>query len=348
MEINKYGLNRYIPADIRREVRQRSKFGCVNCRLGFYQYEHINPTFEEAKEHNPDNICCLCGACHDAVTRGQLSKRAVIAAYKRIQDLPMEKVGLPVGPLDFHDGNAELQIGGLLYTPAVHTILRYYGQNLISVFPSSDSNEPGTISAIFTDDSGKEILSLEKNEWVGSLDNWDIEIKGQHIVIRREKKDVVLHLRLDPPGRIVVQYLDMRIYDSHILITDKTYAVGRYREDGLIHWVYANIHIRQASPFGAAIEFTDPAVLEERDLFFRNFGQELHTNDRVIVMNSNGGVMVKPLGIVIAGLCGSFDLAEFATGYQSLLGMRKIIINHPDQIASYISTGKINNLHRPS
>ena len=96
-EVNKYGLSRYIPSDVRREVRQRSKFGCVICRRGFYQYEHIDPPFDDATEHNPSHICCLCGSCHDSVTRGHISKEAIKAEYQRIQGLPLEKVGVPVG-----------------------------------------------------------------------------------------------------------------------------------------------------------------------------------------------------------------------------------------------------------
>lgn len=167
MEFNQYGLSRYIPAETRREVRQRSKFGCVICRRGFYQYEHIDPSFENAREHKAEGICCLCGACHDLVTRGQLSKQTVKAAYMKIKNMSFEKAGPPVGPLDFYDGSAELLIGGLLYNPAVRTVIRYNGQDIIRVLPGHQINEPGSISAIFTDDNGKEVLRLEENEWVG-------------------------------------------------------------------------------------------------------------------------------------------------------------------------------------
>jgi hypothetical protein len=340
-EVNKNGLSRYIPADIRREVRRRSKFGCVMCRRGFYQYEHIDPSFEEATEHSPDHICCLCGACHDSVTRGHISKEAVNAAYRNIQDLPLEKVGPPVGPVDFHDGSAELLIGGLLYTPAVRTVLRYHGSDIIRVLPSERDGEPGKISAVFTADDGLEILRLEENEWVGSLNTWDIEIVGHQITARRHKGTVTLQLRLEPPGRIVVERLDMRVSDSHVLATEKTYAVGRYITDGSVHWVHAHIGIRRSSPFGVAIEFTDPRLLEERDVQFRNTGQELATNDRRVVMNSNAGVMIKPLGVAIASLCGSFDLAELAVGNQNLSDMRRVIISHPEQLGRFISTGEI-------
>lgn len=63
---------------------------------------------------------------------------------------------------------------------------------------------------------GVEILRLEENEWIGSLKTWDIEIVGQQITARGEKGNVALQLRLDPPGRIVVRRLDMRLGDSHI------------------------------------------------------------------------------------------------------------------------------------
>jgi hypothetical protein len=341
-EVNRHGLSRYIPADVRREVRQRSKFGCVICRRGFYQHEHINPPFEDATEHDPERICCLCGACHDSVTRGHLSKEFVEAAYRKVQDLPLEKVGPPVGPLDFHDGNAELLIGGLLYSPAVRTVLRYHGSDIIRVLPSERGGEPGRISAVFTDDKGAEVLRLEENEWIGSLHTWDIEIVGQQITARREEGSVTLQLRLDPPGRVVVERLDMRILDSHVLATEKTYAVGRYITDESVHWVHAHIGIRRSSPLGVAIEFTDPEVLEERDVRFRDTGQELSTNDRQVVMNSNSGVLIKPLGVAIASFCGSFDLAELAIGNRNLSDMRRIILSHPEQIGRFISTGEIS------
>jgi hypothetical protein len=339
-DVNQHGLSRYIPAEIRREVRQRSKFGCVTCRRGFYQYEHIDPPFENATTHDPDRICCLCGSCHDSVTRGHLSKEFVLASYRKIQAQPASEASPPVGPLDFHDGSAELMIGGLLYSPAVQTVLRYYGHDLIRVVPGQE-DEPGMISAVFTDEAGCDVLQLVENEWVGSLESWDIEVVGQRLTVRRERGDISLQLRLDPPGRIVVERLDMRVGDGHVLATEQTYAVGRYITDGTIHWVHAGIRIRRSSPLGAAIEFTDVATLEARDSLLRDSGQELATSDRRIVMNSNAGVMVKPLGIVIASLCGSYDLFEVAVGNQSLDGMRQVILAHSGELCRFISRGEI-------
>ena len=122
MSKNRHGLARSIPDRIKREVRKRSKFGCVLCRCAFYEYEHIDPPFEHATSHDPSKICCLCSSCHSAVTRGQRSKQSVAAAYATIQSASAENVPPPVGPLDFYGGGAELRIGGLHYSPLVQTV----------------------------------------------------------------------------------------------------------------------------------------------------------------------------------------------------------------------------------
>jgi len=270
-----------------------------------------------------------------------MSKAAVAAAYQKIQNAKAEKVKPPVGPLDFHDGNAELLIGKLLYSPAVRTVVRYHGIDVIRVDPSANEGVPGAISALLTDDDGKEILRLEENAWSGSLANWDIEITGQRIAVRRHAKRLALQLRLDPPGRIVVEHLDMRFADAHLLVTERTYAVGRIVSDGCIHWVHAYIKINRCSSFGVAIEFTEPAALEDRDVALGKTGTGLATQNRRVVLNSNLGIMIKPTGVVVASLCGSFDLVELAIGSQSLADMRRVIAEHPEEIPRFISTGKV-------
>src|SRR5574337_274292 len=76
-EVNKFGLSRDIPDLIKREVRQKCGFGCVVCGSAVYQYEHLEPLFPDAKNHDPNGIVLLCGGCHDRVTRGMLSKETI-------------------------------------------------------------------------------------------------------------------------------------------------------------------------------------------------------------------------------------------------------------------------------
>src|ERR1700756_833363 len=79
-KVNKDGLSRDIPADIRRVVRQRDGFGCVVCGLGIYEYDHFNPEFSEAKSHRPDGIILLCASCHAKKTKKVLSLETIAAA----------------------------------------------------------------------------------------------------------------------------------------------------------------------------------------------------------------------------------------------------------------------------
>jgi hypothetical protein len=77
MTINKLGLSRAIPEAIRRKIRQDSGFGCVICGLAIASYEHIDPEFHEATEHDPDKMTFLCEGCRSRVTRGVWSKDKV-------------------------------------------------------------------------------------------------------------------------------------------------------------------------------------------------------------------------------------------------------------------------------
>jgi hypothetical protein len=317
-EDNQYGLSRHIPADVRRVVRQRCKFGCVICRRGFYQYEHIDPEFKDAKEHDPDRICCLCASCHDSVTRGQLSKGLVMNAYRKVKTQQAGEVGPPVGPLDFHDGSAELAIGGLQYNPAVQTILRYHGNDLIRVVPGQ-GGEPGKITAVFTDDDGKELLRLDENEWMGQMDNWDIEVVGKRLTVRKKEGEINLQLRLDPPGRIVAERLDMRVGSAHVLATEESYAVGRCFKSGLIGWCYADLRIRASTPLGTAIEFLDPSKLYDPSVATRFTG-----------------AMIQPLGIAIGSLCSALEIKLLAFGSCPLETARSAMRSHPKEFGELI------------
>jgi hypothetical protein len=46
---------RYVPAEIKRAVRQRCGFGCVLCGVPIFQYDHMIP-FAEVQEHTEENI----------------------------------------------------------------------------------------------------------------------------------------------------------------------------------------------------------------------------------------------------------------------------------------------------
>jgi hypothetical protein len=119
-EVNAHGLSRDIPDPIKREVRQRCGFGCVNCGRAVYQYEHLDPEFVDATLHDPKHIVLLCGWCHDLVTRGLLSKDSV---KEKAENPKCKESGFSFGPFDI--GNNEWR------SPTTNWDVEVVGQRII-------------------------------------------------------------------------------------------------------------------------------------------------------------------------------------------------------------------------
>lgn len=335
---NKFGLKRYVPRKIAREIRRRSKFGCVICRCGLYQFEHIEPSFEDARTHDPTRICCLCGSCHERVTRGHLSKVAVKAAYHEIQKSKNSEVGPPYGPLDLHSGHAELLIGGLRYPQLPTTLVRYHGIDVMSVKPGS-VHGPAEMNAIFTDDCGNEILRLEENTWIGSLSSWDIEIRGPSLTVRKPDSTVTLQAEIEAPGKLRILRMDMRIADCHILASDRTHVIGRYVSEDSVFWLHADLEMVGAAAFATVIEFASAVELKDRWLRQKLSGQFMAESREEIVFGNECGAMVIPAGIAIGTRSGAVTMRTQACGCRKLKETREVVFATPELVPQFIATG---------
>jgi hypothetical protein len=228
MATNKHGLSRHISKDTKLEIRRRSKFGCVICRCAFYQYEHIIPEFHDALEHNPEHMCLLCGHCHDKVTRGMLSKETIQQKYKEIQNsIDVKK---PFDDIDLNHKNITVKLGSCIFKHTKRLIL-LDNVVILGIEPPEDDSSFPVLSGCFSDNDGNELFRINKNEWHGSNDSWDTEIISNEIIIRTSKDKIALHLRVHPPESIEVVVLDMRIGQSHIVLTEDELTVGRITPD---------------------------------------------------------------------------------------------------------------------
>lgn len=228
MSTNKHGLARHIPNTIKREIRQLSKFGCVICRCGIYEYEHIVPEYNDAREHDPLSMCLLCGRCHNKVTKGILSKETVLSNYKKVQE--NETVKQPWESFDLDSANITVKIGTCTFKNSTN-IIKLGNKNLLSINPPKDGNCFPSISATFTDNNGNEILSIEDNEWIGSNKCWDIETIGSELTIRKSKGDIVLKIKVNPPHEIEVVILDIQIGNSHLTCKNGDFKLKRLYSD---------------------------------------------------------------------------------------------------------------------
>ncbi|WP_445398991.1 hypothetical protein [Zobellella sp. An-6] len=177
--INKYGLKRYIPADIRSKIRKNSGFGCVICGCVLVDYEHIEPEFHNAKEHDPDKMTLLCISCHGRVTRKLISKNQVWEARsnpKALQDGA-------VHDLLFTDTeNMEIRIGNSRYKDT-KVILTIHGKPILWFEPPVEENELYNLCAIFCDDSGKPISYVNRNQFIAFSSNQDVKSESTILTI---------------------------------------------------------------------------------------------------------------------------------------------------------------------
>lgn len=236
---NRFGLTRPAPADVEREIRVRSGFGCVCCGSAFYTYEHVDPLFVDAKVHDPDFMTLLCYTCQGRSGRS-LSKETI---KKCMQNPKCLQEGYSFGAMDIGSEPLEVVIGNLV-TKNVKTIISIYGEDVFAVAPPEVEGGPYRLSAMFRDVKGKEVLKIANNEWLTKSDNWDVRFKGQRLTIWHKARHYALILRTEPPHRIIVERIHMRNKDAGIVAEEgkdfcvygpKTtfYKTGYTRMEGL-------------------------------------------------------------------------------------------------------------------
>ena len=213
---NRHGLSRYIPSNIKREIRQQSGFGCVVCGCAIYEYEHVEPEFKDAKEHLAKNMTLLCVGCHGRKTKGLLS---VDTVKKSMNNPRCLQAGFSFDAFDVGDESIAIFLGTTKWIDPI-SVIEILGVSILGVEPPRESGHPFMINGLFFNNQGEKVLTIVQNEWQGSIKNWDIEVIGQRITIRNQPSDIILRLRTQPPGRLYIERLKMFYRGYQITIQD--------------------------------------------------------------------------------------------------------------------------------
>lgn len=224
---NKYGLSRNIPTRVKKEVRRRSKNGCVVCRCLLYEYQHFSPRFSEARKHDPNGICLLCPNCHTEMDRkGALDEDSVRRAYLRIDSNPdvlppyyklkvTGNITLILGDASFHSNNNRMDI------------LRYDGESIFYVAFVDDVVFGGfrpSLNGRLFDCRGECIVEIDDNEISFLAQNIDILFAGSTIKISR-RREKLFELKLLGLSSFSVSGLVMR-YKEVVLDWDSGFRVA--------------------------------------------------------------------------------------------------------------------------
>ncbi len=185
---NKYNLSRYIPSGIKEKIRRDAGFGCVFCGCVLVEYEHIEPEYHNAKEHDPEKMTLLCPMCHDKVTKKLLSKKMVWAAKKSPKAFTD---GYVSDTLMVATGSLELLMGSAR-TTMMSVAVNLYGKPLFWFEPSDD--EHYKLCCIFYGAEGKPVAYINRNEYIAIVGKQDIVSKGTSLKITDKNHGVLLEL----------------------------------------------------------------------------------------------------------------------------------------------------------
>lgn len=181
---NQFGLSRDIPEPVKRAVRQRCGFGCIFCSGSLVEYEHFDPEFAKAREHQADGITLLCPTCHAKKTRNLLSDHRLREANadpaaKRTHYAFSEIEGTLTRPF--------LKLAGVTFRNC-KTFLQVASLPLFKVEDAEVTGGPYRLTALFFDDESRPSLFIRQNEWAVFADSWDVEVSGPSVTVRHEQE----------------------------------------------------------------------------------------------------------------------------------------------------------------
>lgn len=191
-----------IPELVKREVRQRCRFGCVLCGCPVYHYDHIIE-YSEERVHEVDNLALLCGTHHDQKTRRQLPAQMVRAALDRIIETrkrPQE------GSAElFFDSDITVTIGGnelrMLVVPDRPLVPALVVDDTVLLGLRLEDGLPLLTVRSF-DERNNPVLWVKDNELRHTDQLFDISYVGTTLTFRRALGDILLEIDFAAPDRI--------------------------------------------------------------------------------------------------------------------------------------------------
>lgn len=218
---NKYGLSRDIGDPIKREIRQRSGFGCVICGSCMIDYEHVDPEFANARSHDPNKITLLCPMCHGKVTRNLISKSRVKLA---MENPKCKQQGFSFEEFDPAMTHPFVKFAGVTLKNC-NIPIEVNGLPLFLIEPPEESGAPYRLSATFCDQSGFPSLLIRRNEWRTSSSQWDVTLINGRITIRSGHRKISLQMLFVPAEGIIVEKVDMKLLNYHFLGNQETLTI---------------------------------------------------------------------------------------------------------------------------
>jgi hypothetical protein len=180
-----------VPAEVKRQLRQESGFGCCKCGHPFIEYHHIIPWAEEQHFRAAD-MMVVCASCHQLFTVGAIP----VNDQRKMKDRPKNIVdNLVRGHLYVNTNELSVNLAGgkAIDTP---NLLTLSSQVVLSARRDGENGRV-LISAIIQNNDGTTIAELNDNEWslVPGL-VWDFESYPLQSTIRLSQGEIAFKVNV--------------------------------------------------------------------------------------------------------------------------------------------------------
>jgi hypothetical protein len=218
MDPDRYGLKRGdFTAAQQRALRQACGFGCVMCGKSLYDYAHVDPPFEDAKEHDIAKMALLCVEHHVLFDRyGRISAEQVLHA--RAAPAAM-KDGFAHDMLhQGTEGDFRVLVGHDTFI-GCRRILCIEGSDILRVDPPEATGGPHLLTALFCDAEGGLVVSIVRNHVLYMATSWDVEQSGPCVTIRERQRKVCLRMYIHPDS-VYVEKVDTAWAGARVVLED--------------------------------------------------------------------------------------------------------------------------------
>ena len=232
--------SRNIPLPIQREVRQRCGFGCVICGLPLYEYDHLRG-WADVKRHVADEITLLCDTHHREKTSGLLPPEQVTEANESPFNL-RDGVSKPYD-LHFSGDEAEIVVGGNVFRTqdrGYGTILLPLGVDGVPLIGFVLGDGHLLLNLNLFDECNRPILRIRNNQLFYVPESWDIELRGQTLIVREAARKILIDIRFEPPNRVVISRgrllcngVEVLVRPDHILVTNNSTLISGCAAEGV-------------------------------------------------------------------------------------------------------------------
>lgn len=183
--------------EVERQVREKCNFACVMCGCTIYDYDHIDD-WSEVQEHRVENLTLLCTLHHRLKNKGILSKEVIRDRTENIRHKPnggLPDLNLPKCSLIIGNNTVDSGFPSLCFCIRNRDYFHLnYDTNLNQV----------VINAAFFDNNGIEIFTINDNIYDHTREAWDVQTKGNSIIIKEGFRKRIFIVTLDSVNNSII------------------------------------------------------------------------------------------------------------------------------------------------